>query len=153
LWSSNGTFVQTVDGVLFQLQDRYKSRQEAKLKKLPRMHPDNFYPADGLPEDAVLVVRTDALRNFEHSTLGDDSPFEAPFFDPDAEDYPEMLAIAVRAWEHARKGTEGTPKQRVLGFLYAQHRKLPQGTREAIAQVANWQRSGGRPANKAKTGG
>ena len=28
---------------------------------------NNYYPASGLPEDSVLVIRTDALRDFEQS--------------------------------------------------------------------------------------
>jgi hypothetical protein len=35
--------------------------------------PNNFYPASTLPEDSVLVVRTDALREFEQSLLGEPS--------------------------------------------------------------------------------
>ena len=77
----------------------------------------------------------------------------APFFDADAEDYPELLHIAVRAWEDARQKTEGTPKQRVLDYLVARYPLMPQGSRDAIAQVVNWQRSGGRPARKTQSEG
>jgi hypothetical protein len=83
----------------------------------------------------------------------DAGPFCAPFFDADAPDYPELLAIAVRAWEHARKGSKGTPKQRVLDYLNTAYPSMPQGSRDAIAQVVNWHRTGGRPAIKAKKGG
>lgn len=71
--------------------------------------------------------------------------FSAELFNPDAEDYPELLHIAVRAWEFARSGTAGTPKQRIQAFLSDRYPKLPATTREFIAQVANWQRTGGRP--------
>jgi hypothetical protein len=71
--------------------------------------------------------------------------YRAPFFDPESEDYPELLHIAVRAWEAARTGGEGTPKQRVERFLQERHPGLPSNTRRLIAQVANWQRTGGRP--------
>jgi hypothetical protein len=66
-------------------------------------------------------------------------------FDPDAEDYPELLHIAVHAWEHARKATAGTPKQRIERFLAERYPKLSSNARDGIAQVANWQRLGGRP--------
>ena len=79
------------------------------------------------------------------------SPFVAPFFDADASDYPELLAIAVRAWEHARRTEGSTPKQRVLEFLDKRYPTMLQGSRDAIAQVVNWQRTGGRPATKQKT--
>ena len=80
-------------------------------------------------------------------------PMVAPFFDADADDYPELLHIAVCAWEHARKSTQGTPKQRVLDYLAGRYPKLPQGSRDAIAQVVNWQRMGGRPPRKTENGG
>lgn len=74
---------------------------------------------------------------------------EAPFFDADGEDYPELLHIAVRAWDHARNGDSGTPKQRIQDFIKQRYPNIKEGTRDAIALVANWQKSGGRP----KTGG
>ena len=75
-------------------------------------------------------------------------PMSEPFFDADSDDYPELLHIAVRAWDHARRKSNGTPKQRVLDFLAERYSSLPQGSRDAIAQVVNWQRAGGRPAKK-----
>lgn len=75
-------------------------------------------------------------------------PMSAPFFDADADEYPELLHIAVHAWDHARNKPDGTPKQRVLNFLAERYPNLPQGSRDAIAQVVNWQRAGGRPPKK-----
>lgn len=75
-------------------------------------------------------------------------PMSEPFFDADSDDYPELLHIAVRAWDHARGISDGTPKQRVLDFLAERYPTMPQGSRDAIAQVVNWRRAGGRPAKK-----
>jgi hypothetical protein len=72
--------------------------------------------------------------------------FELPAFDADASDYPELLAIALRAWEHARSVSTGTPKQRIMAFLDSNYPHLAKGTKEIIAQVANWNRTGGRPS-------
>ena len=47
------------------------------------------------------------------------------------------------------KGESGTPKQRIQEFIKERYPKVKEGTRDAIALVANWQKSGGRP----KTGG
>ncbi len=80
-------------------------------------------------------------------------PMSEPYFDADSPDYPDLLHIAVRAWEHARKATGGTPKQRVLKYLSDRYPRLPQGSRDAIAQVVNWQRLGGRPSARQKSGG
>ena len=41
----------------------------------------------------------------------------APFFDADSDSYPELLHIAVRAWESAKADGTGTPKQRLERFL------------------------------------
>ncbi len=150
-----GTFLRRTDGTWASLQAHFKDNEFHRKEDIKKPWSDrrNFYPAGGLPSDGVFVVRTGALRDFEHATLGDGSPFEAPFFDADSPDYPELLAIATRAWEYARKGTSGTPKQRVLEFLADRYSSLPQGSRDAIAQVVNWHRAGGRPPRKTKTGG
>lgn len=39
---------------------------------------ENYYPAGGLPDDAVIVVRTEALREFEQSVNGAPSGSEKP---------------------------------------------------------------------------
>lgn len=75
----------------------------------------------------------------------------APFFDAESPDYPELLHIAVRAWEHVRQTTQGTPKQRVHAYLAERYSSLPNGSRDAIAKVVNWKRTGGRPTGKDKT--
>ena len=73
----------------------------------------------------------------------------ASIFDADSADYPELLHIAVHAWEHAKNTDGETPKKRILAFLNARYLGLHKSTKESIALVANWQKSGGRP----KTGG
>jgi hypothetical protein len=72
-----------------------------------------------------------------------------PFFDADSEDYPKLLHIAVRSWEHARQENHGTAKKRILEFLNDRYPELSTSEKEAIALIGNWQKSGGRP----KTGG
>jgi len=47
-----------------------------KRKRAPRRR--DFYPAGGLPSDAVLVVRTDALREFEQAINGPSEKPEKP---------------------------------------------------------------------------
>ncbi len=68
------------------------------------------------------------------------------YFDPDDDDYPELLHVAFRAWEHARNAGDGTPKQRIQSFLEARYPHIPTASRNAIALVANWNKVGGRPA-------
>lgn len=82
----------------------------------------------------------------EHDYLDQEPPAAAaPYFDADAEDYPRLLHVAVRAWEHAREGTGGTAKQRIAAYLLKSYPELSGGERDAIAMIGNWQKSGGRP--------
>lgn len=58
------------------LLDKHKQDRAIFLKKRKSQEkPDNFYPAGGLPQDAVLVVRTAALREFEQTV--NDTPAQA----------------------------------------------------------------------------
>ncbi|MDM0077472.1 hypothetical protein QTH90_23905 [Variovorax sp. J2P1-59] len=82
----------------------------------------------------------------EQGFLERDAPAtEPPYFDADSEDYPELLHIAVRAWDHARKGAGGTPKKRITAFVAARYPHISDGAKDAISLIANWQKSGGRP--------
>ncbi len=48
------------------LLDQHKEARKSFLeKKRSRPAQENYYPAGGLPEDSVLVIRTEALRNLE----------------------------------------------------------------------------------------
>lgn len=49
-----------------ELLDRHKENREKYLEyKRGKPHYEDYYPAGGLPQDSVLVVRTEALREFE----------------------------------------------------------------------------------------
>lgn len=75
----DGAFVSLGRGEVAQLQDHHDENQymdPAKLKK-PWHHEHNFYPGGGLPEGAVLVVRTDALEEFQESLVEDSSKGDA----------------------------------------------------------------------------
>jgi len=114
-------------------------------------------------QSPVFFVRWAEKRGFEiewaewarkHHLLPEGQAAETqPYFDADSEEYPELLHIAVRAWEHARTGHGGTPKQRINAFLEVRYAAIPKDARDAIARVANWQKKGGRPSNKDKMGG
>jgi hypothetical protein len=58
----DGAFVEGRDGQVCQLQERFEQRARPAKK--------SYYPAGGLPEDAVIVVRTEALREFEQLVNG-----------------------------------------------------------------------------------
>ena len=65
----DGAFVSASNGELAQLQDHYEDNPYAGSRELkkPWHHESNFYPGGGLPADAVLVVRTAALEEFQAS--------------------------------------------------------------------------------------
>jgi hypothetical protein len=61
------------------LLNRHKEqRKEFLEKRKARPAKENYYPAGGLPKDAVLVVRTEALREFEQSVNGAPKGAEKP---------------------------------------------------------------------------
>lgn len=59
-------------------EERKKFLEKAKEKRDAGKNSENYYPVGRLPTDSVLVVRTDALREFEQSinnaSKGDDKP-------------------------------------------------------------------------------
>jgi len=51
-----------------ELLDQHKEKRKEFLeKRKAKNDSENYYPAGGLPQDGVLVVRTNALREFEQS--------------------------------------------------------------------------------------
>ena len=74
-----GLLVQDSRGALYELQSSFKDNPYFKGQlKAPYNHPENFHPAGGLPNDAVLVVRTAALRDFEAKISGEVEPDQKP---------------------------------------------------------------------------
>lgn len=72
--SLDGAFLEGDNEVLLQLQEHFEDNEfhDKKSLKKPWSHPDNFYPAGGLPDDAVLVVRTDSLMEMRERLLEQD---------------------------------------------------------------------------------
>ena len=68
LISIDGTFVRRNDGVWASIQDKFEDREEDTPNGKKKVA-GSYYPAGGLPEDGVLVVRTIALREFEQALL------------------------------------------------------------------------------------
>ena len=62
-----GAFVAEQDGTIWQLQDHFSDNEYCRKENLkaPWAHPDNYYPAGGLPRDSVFVVRTSAIQELE----------------------------------------------------------------------------------------
>lgn len=112
------------------LLNRHKEDRKAFLKE-QRARPkhENFYPAGGLPEDGVLVVRTEALSDFEKSVNA------VPL--PTTNDYvSEKLATLNQAaeyfWRNADPGARETHPEnaKVKNWL------LQRGFAETLADKA-----------------
>ncbi len=84
-----GTFVVSQDGQWYQLQERSPDIPNSNLlpeadekkkerAKKPLYHPDNYYPAGGLPDDSRLLVRTSELAEFESRISEPEITIEKP---------------------------------------------------------------------------
>jgi len=69
LFNLEGTFVTNSTGGYAQLMERYEGELGKRRKNQP-YHPDHYFPAATLPEDAVIVARTQALRDFAERLNG-----------------------------------------------------------------------------------
>ncbi|WP_157421861.1 hypothetical protein [Acidovorax sp. Root219] len=125
--------------ILGALSDQWFSGDHDPEKRYSPEHFISWALARGYQPEWYEWARSNRLLD-DHEAV-----YRAPYFDPDSEDYPELLHIALRAWEETRAGGEGTPKQRIERFLKQRYPSLRPTTRELIAQIANWQRTGGRP--------
>ncbi len=59
-------------------EDRKTFLAKAKERSDSGRDSDNYHPAGGLPDDCVMVVRTDALREFEQTINADSAPVDKP---------------------------------------------------------------------------
>lgn len=63
------------DSLLKRNKEKRKGFAKERKNRFPK---ENYYPAGGLPKDVVLVVRTEALREFEQSVNGVPKESEKP---------------------------------------------------------------------------
>jgi hypothetical protein len=59
-------------------EDRKTFLAKAKELRDAGRDSENYYPAGGLPDGCVMVVRTDALREFEQTINADSAPVDKP---------------------------------------------------------------------------
>lgn len=82
-------------------EDRKKFLEKRKVRPAK----ENYYPAGGLPKDAVIVVRTDALREFERR--GNDAPLPTSRAHV-SDKLAKMNQAAARFWGNADRADRGT---------------------------------------------
>ena len=103
-----------------------------------------------LPKFITWCVQTgvpvsSALQTIAQPIMGPPVGWEG--FDLDSPTYPELLDIALQAWRWASKTAPEVqnPKQFIFDFLDEHYSGLPKATRNHIATVCNWKKTGGRP--------
>lgn len=88
------------------LNQHREEREKFLERRKTRPANENYYPAGGLPDDAVIVVRTEALREFEQSVNGAPSGSEKPI--ASSERYSLLTIIAAlcdySAIKHQERG-------------------------------------------------
>jgi hypothetical protein len=77
------------------LLDEFAEKRKKFLEGQALNPEDGYYPLDGLPKDAVLVVRTDALREFEESISVSSAKKERPFQTRERNNHLRVIAALV----------------------------------------------------------
>lgn len=88
------------------LLNRHKEqRKEFLEKRRARPAKENYFPAGGLPEDAVIVVRTEALREFERHS--NDAPLPTSRHHV-SDKLAKMSQASMKFWSNADRDDRGT---------------------------------------------
>lgn len=88
------------------LLNRHKEqRKEFLEKRKAKPAKENYYPAGGLPKDAVIVVRTEALREFERQST--DEPLPASHAHV-SDKLTRMNQASTKFWSNADRDDRGT---------------------------------------------
>jgi hypothetical protein len=157
----DGAFVEREDGVIFQLQERFPNKdsiqnsdklndiekkivdagtitKERLLEKKkeranrPFNHPDNYYPAGGLPRDSVLVVRTQALIDFQERLSQSKSKKGLPLDGRAETTYLNIIGAMIETFIHQSHGNVDFPSEaklrEFLGKKYAGFKGLTERT-------------------------
>ena len=96
--SLDGVFLASTSGMLLEMQSHYSDNKhfnKENLKK-PFLHRDNFHPAGGLPDDAIFVIRTDVLMEFEKSQDGVLDPAEKPLTNRERDTLLTIIAVLCK---------------------------------------------------------
>jgi len=139
------------------LSQHKKNRKEYLGKRRKEKRVNDYYTADGLPHDSVLVVRTEALIDLqerlspEESTKGKThkTNAKASFLNNKHAFYAKELKIAVEAWTELYEKNpppyvpQGGHKKYITKWLEEKHPDLGQRARERISTVINPNPRGG----------
>ncbi|MGZ8952974.1 MAG: hypothetical protein ACXW01_15165 [Methylobacter sp.] len=137
------------------LNQHEEDRKKYLEKKRSHSHYDDYYPASGLPEDSVLVVRTDALREFEQLiSYGESERNATACSTPNKSALPQDKSTQLRAlnqasslWSNADRDdkTTWTDTKDVIAFLVDKGFSQTLAVRGASIVRPDWAESGARP--------
>ena len=127
--------------------------QRKKNIERPGAYEDKFYPAGGLPQDSVLVVRTRELRAFLNNFSSEDSEGKTPqdisILDSNHRFHAKELKIAIEAWtelyeknppQHVPRGGH---KRYITKWLEKNHPELGQRAKDRVSTIINPNPKGG----------
>lgn len=127
------------------LLSQHKGKRNQFLEKM-RVRPDkeNYYPAGGLPEDAVIVVRTEALREFERH--GNDAPSPTSRIHV-SDKLAKLNQASVKFWSNADRDDRGTHPEnaKVTAWLEKQGFSSTLADKAATIIRPEWAFTGRRP--------
>lgn len=168
----DGAFVEGRDGLICQLQEEYEhsdcgdeelltfmreinddkktlsameslvERDKERRRSLPRKR--SYFPAGGLPEDAVIVVRTQELRELEESLNA--APVSTSRIHV-SDKLAKMNQAAARFWENADRNERGTHPEnaKVAAWLVQQGFSQTLADKAATIIRPEWAPSGRKP--------
>jgi len=115
-----------------------KMRAEYLKRKASRPQHEDYYPAGGLPKDAVLVVRAQALREFEKAIDGENQEAK-PFTTTERDSLLKMvIGMAVKGYLYNPDGTKSSTPKEIVNDLTDLGIELSDDTvRKYLKQAAN----------------
>lgn len=127
------------------LLNRHKEQRKEFLE-MQRTRPanENYYPAGGLPKDAVIVVRTEALREFERHTNDAPLPTSRPHV---SDKLAKMSQASTKFWSNADRNDRGThpDNARVAAWLVQQGFSATLADKAATIIRPEWAPTGRKP--------
>ncbi len=94
--------------------------QRKKNLDRPREYDDNFYPAGGLPDDSVLVVRTQALIDLQERLSQADYDKSTPLDSRAETTYLNIIGAMLETYVHKDHGDVNFPSETKLREFYSE---------------------------------
>lgn len=121
-----------------------EQRKEFLEKRRTRPKKENYYPAGGLPKDAVIVVRTEALREFERHCNDSPLPTSRAYV---SDKLAKLNQAAERFWGNADRDDRGTHEDNATVAAWLVQQGFSQTLAEKAATIIRpeWAPTGRKP--------